>query len=69
MKDRLPTYPGRVHLEPVAGETNVFDMTMADEPVEPGTALNKANLLSDATAALLGLLNTAVPNDAFEKLF
>ena len=31
-----------------------------------GTALNKANLLSDETAALLGLPNTAVPDDAFQ---
>ena len=29
-----------------------------------GTALNKANLLSDETAAALGLPNTAVPDDA-----
>lgn len=30
-----------------------------------GTALNKANLLSDETATALGLSNTAVPDDAF----
>lgn len=34
-----------------------------------GTALNKANLLSDETAALLGLPNTAVPDDAFLQLY
>lgn len=33
-----------------------------------GTALNKANLLSDETAGLLGLPNTAVPDDAFNTL-
>ena len=33
-----------------------------------GTALNKANLLQDATAALYGLDNTAVVDDAFEKI-
>lgn len=33
-----------------------------------GTALNKANLLSDETAAALGLPNTAVPDDAFNTL-
>lgn len=33
-----------------------------------GTALNKANLLSDETAELLGLPNTAVPDDAFNTL-
>lgn len=33
-----------------------------------GTALNKANLLSDETASALGLPNTAVPDDAFSKI-
>lgn len=33
-----------------------------------GTALNKANLLSDETAGLMGLPNTAVPDDAFGAL-
>ena len=33
-----------------------------------GTALNKANLLSDETCAALGLPNTAVPDDAFNTL-
>lgn len=33
-----------------------------------GTALNKGNLLSDETCAKLGLLNTAVPDDAFSKV-
>lgn len=51
MKDRIPTHAGRVQLTPVSG--NIYDMTMADEPTEQGTALNKANLLTDATAALL----------------
>ena len=34
-----------------------------------GTALNKANLLSDETAAALGLPNTAVPDDALMGLY
>ncbi len=50
MKDRLPTYPGRIKLIPVDGQENVFDMVRADEPVEGGTPLNKATLLSDQTA-------------------
>lgn len=33
-----------------------------------GTALNKANLLSDATASLLGLTNSATPDDGLEAL-
>lgn len=34
-----------------------------------GTALNKANLLSDETATALGLPSTAVPDDALRKLY
>ncbi len=55
MKDRTPTYPGRVRLTPVAGQENVFDLQMADQPVEEGTPINKATLLTDETAAALGL--------------
>lgn len=55
MKDRVPTYPGRVTLTPVAGQTNTYDMVRADAPVEAGTPLNKANLMPDALATTLGL--------------
>lgn len=68
MKDRTPQHAGRVHLEPVSGQTNTFDMTMADGATEQGTALNKANLLKDATAALFGLTEAAVPDDVFAWL-
>ena len=68
MKDRIPTHVGRVQLVPVAGQTNVYDMTMADDPVEVGTPLNKASLLKDATAALFGLTDTAVPDDVLALL-
>ena len=68
MKDRIPLYPGRVKLNPVAGEANTYDMVRADQPTQEGTALNKANLLSDETAALFGLDGTAVPNDALSTL-
>ena len=36
----------------------------ADEPTESGTPLSKANLLSDTTAALLGLTGDPTVNDA-----
>ena len=49
MQDRVSLYPGRVKLEPVAGQTNLYDLTRADQPTQEGTPLNKANLLSDAT--------------------
>lgn len=68
MKDRISLYPGRVKLNPVAGEANTYDMVRADQPTQEGTALNKANLLSDETAALFGLDGTAVPNDVLSKL-
>lgn len=69
MKDRVPTYPGRVKLTPVSGETDTYDLTRADEPVQEGTPLNKASLLSDAAASFIGLTSdTATPNNAFTKL-
>ena len=55
MKDRIPTKPGRVQLVPSADDDDLFILTRADEPTETGTPLNKASLLSDATAAAFGL--------------
>lgn len=68
MQDRVPLYPGRVTLTPVSGQANTFDLTRADQPTQEGTPLNKATLLKDATAALFGLPNTAVPDDALHLL-
>lgn len=68
MKDRVPRYPGRVKMTPVAGQANTYDMVRADEPTQEGTPLNKANLLRDATAAMFGLSKTAVPDDVFSWL-
>lgn len=71
MKDRIATNPGRVQLVPVAGQTNVYDMTMADGATEQGTALNKANLLTDATAAAIAAAFDSTPdtpNEAFALL-
>lgn len=68
MQDRVPLYPGRVTLAPVAGQPNTYDMTRADQPTQEGTPLNKATLLKDYTANLLGLPNTAVPDDALLAL-
>lgn len=50
MRDRVPRYPGRVTLTPVAGQENTYDMARADDPTEAGTPLNTANLLTAATA-------------------
>lgn len=68
MQDRVPLYPGRVTLTPVAGQENTFDMVRADQPTQEGTPLNKETLLKDGTAALLGLGTDAVPDDAFVAL-
>lgn len=55
-------------LTPVSGQTNVFDMSRADNPIEDGTPLNKATLLQDDTAALYGLGQDATPDDVFRVL-
>ncbi len=39
--DRIPTYPGRVILTPVSGQTNTYDLVRADQPIEEGTPINK----------------------------
>lgn len=68
MQDRVPTYPGRVTLTPVAGKANTYDMARADEPTQAGTPLNKATLLKDATAALFGFGGDALPDNMFNAL-
>ena len=50
MKDRIPTYPGRVRLIPVAGQANTYDMIRADSPQLEGTPINLGNLLDDGSA-------------------
>lgn len=55
MKDRTPRYPGRVKLEPVAGQTNIYDMTRADEPDDTGTPFNTRTMLQDSTGKFLKL--------------
>ena len=69
MQDRLSTYPGRIRLIPVQGQENTYDIERADEPSQLGTELKTDTLLSDTTAALLGLdASTGTPNAAFGKL-
>lgn len=68
MQDRIPLYPGRVKMTPVAGQANTFDMVRADDPTQAGTPLNKATLLKDATAALYGLGASAVPDDVLAEI-
>lgn len=68
MKDRISQFPGRVTLTPVSGQANTYDLTRADQPTQEGTPLNKASLLKDATAALFGKTNAAVPDDILRLL-
>lgn len=66
MKDRVPVNPGRVLITPENGAAAFYaTMTRADNPTQEGDQLNKNTLLKDATAALYGLPNTAVPDDVF----
>lgn len=68
MKNRVPTYPGRVTLTPVSGAANTYDMVRADVPIEEGTPLNKDTMLQDSTAALLSLETDATPDDALKAM-
>lgn len=69
MKDRVSLHPNRYKLTPVSGQADTYDLSRADEPLEVGTPLNKANLLSDDTATKLGLdPKTATPNDAWKQI-
>lgn len=71
MQDRIPTpgQEGRVLITPENGGSAYYaKIQMADNPTQPGTALNKENLLQDATCSILGIPDSSVPNDAFAKL-
>ena len=74
MQDRVSLYPGRVKIEPVAGQAKLYDITRADQPTQEGTPLNKANLLSDNVAAAIKALLASqtdgpeTPNDALAIL-
>ena len=59
MRDRVPTYPGRVSLTPTE-QQNVYTLVREDDPTEVGTKLSKVNLLSDDAA--LAVWNNTPPN-------
>lgn len=54
IKDRVPTYAGRVKLTPVDGQPDTYDVERADEPTEEGTPLDKATLDSIIQSRLTG---------------
>lgn len=72
MKDRVPKYPGRVKITHADGTSEYVTLERADDPVSgnEGTPLNKATLLSDDTAAMLGFTGNEDPtvNDALQRL-
>lgn len=65
MKDRIPTYAGRVKLIPVPNQPNTYDAVRADEPVQEGTPLNKQTLLNSEVEEEYGLGEDATPSDVF----
>ena len=70
MKDRSVEHPGRMQMTDVlTGDVYLFDVERAEGNVsEAGTPYNTANVLSDETAAALGLTSVATPNDAFAAI-
>lgn len=69
IKDRQVQYPNRFRLTAVEGQPGVYDLEAVPGVVtEAGTALSKANLLTDATAGLLGLTGDPTIDDALVKL-
>ena len=53
-KDRVPTYPGRVKLSPIANAENTYKMERADVPIDPGTPIDKAMYESIIQSRLTG---------------
>lgn len=68
MQDRIANHPNRWVLTPVAGQTNTYDFTRADDPTVTGTPLNKATFLPDAVASAIetatGASDVELPADA-----
>lgn len=72
MTDRQPAsgQAGRVLITPESSGQMPFyaKIEMADNPIDPGTPINKATLLQDMTASQYGLGSDAVPDDVFAKI-
>ena len=69
MEDRIPTpgQEGRVLITPENGSAPFYaKVEMADNPTNPGTPLNKENLLQDSTEmAIFGNANNRTVDEAF----
>lgn len=68
MKDRTPRYPNRIKLTHEDGSVEYVTWERADAPVEAGTPLNKATLLTDETGAMVGLDDTGTVNEALQRI-
>lgn len=72
MEDRIPSpgQEGRVLITPEDGKESYYaTVTMADNPTNPGTPLNKATLLQDETEiSLFGNTNNRTVDDAFRGI-
>lgn len=62
--DRIPTYPGRVKMTPVAGQENTYDMVRADMPIEAGTPINKA--LFDSYVSDMRAMRQQIDDNMFQ---
>ena len=68
MRDRVSLYPGRWKLNPVSGQSDVYDFERADGATVVGTALNRNSLLSETVQNKLGLDDDSTPSDALNEL-
>jgi predicted RecA/RadA family phage recombinase len=69
VKDRAPLHPGRVQLNPVTGQPNIFDLMRADSPTEVGTALNRRTmqlLQADIRTLPIAAGNTVAAGDVVD---
>lgn len=72
MEDRIPSpgQQGRILITPEDGSASYYaTVTMADNPTNPGTPLNKDTLLQDQTeVALFGTANNRTVDEAFRGI-
>ena len=72
MEDRIPSpgQQGRILITPEDGSAPYYaTVTMADNPTNPGTPLNKSTLLQDQTeVALFGTANNRTVDEAFRGI-
>ena len=69
MKNRVSNHPGRYKFTKVSGSDDFYDVIRADDPTIPGTPFKKETMLTDETAAALGLTQEdPTVNDALNHI-